>query len=276
MASAVSAEFNVGDEMDKAPAFSKATLFIFLACFGGGLVFGYGVSTSMFQNEINTARTEDAKALRASFGEKITAFNEALPKIMAMSDTTVDFEGAAALAKLEFAASGNQLSNNRLLIGQVAIDNVTSYTTDSQMLAGMIAEHNRLTNTVDKEELEQLMADSKVADNDFFGVVFDYKHALKSGGEEGYLPKEGQVVIGRGPAEDQPGKFKVEYPATGSEAIIDMIAYIPIGKNQIIKSGGQTALTRYQWRVRQIKFQADKISKYTESVLTSLDAVAAE
>jgi len=263
-------------EMDRAPAFSKAVIIIFALCFIGGLVFGYAASTSMFQNEINSARVSDATGLKETFSKKIAAFNEALPKIMALNDTTVDFAAAEALTKSDFVVGGNLLANNRILIGQVAIDQITSYTTDSQLLGAMLLEHNRLTNTVDKEELEQLKEDNKILEADFFGVIFDYKHALKSGGDEGYLPKEGTLVISRGPVEGEPGKLKVEYPGSGNEGTVDMVGYIPIGKSQILKSGGANATTRYQWRVRQIKFQADKISKYSENVITALDAVIAE
>ncbi len=263
-------------EMDRAPAFSKAVIIIFALCFVGGLVFGYAGSTSMFQNEIDAARVSDAQGLKDTFSKKIAAFNEILPKIMALKETSVDFATAEELTKSDFMAGGSLLANNRLLIGQVAIDQITSYTTDSQLLGAMLLEHNRLTNTVDKEELEQLKEDNKILEADFFGVVFDYKHALKSGGDEGYLPKEGTLVISRGPVEGEPGKLKVEYPSSGNEGTVDMVGYIPIGKSQILKSGGANANTRYQWRVRQIKFQADKIAKYSENVITALDAVIAE
>ncbi len=263
-------------EMDRAPAFSKGVIVIFAICLVFGAVIGYAVSTTVFQNEINSARIADATGLKETFSKKIAAFNEELPKIMALKDTTVDFAAAESLTKSDFVVGGNLLANNRLLIGQVAIDQITSYTTDSQLLGAMLMEHNRLTNTVDKEELEKLKEDNKILEADFFGVVFDYKHALKSGGDEGYLPKEGTLVISRGPAEDEPGKLKVEYPGSGNEGTVEMVGYIPIGKTQILKSGGANATTRYQWRVRQIKFQADKISKYSENVIASLDAVIAE
>lgn len=261
--------------MDTAPAFSKGMLVIFVACFVGGLVFGYAASNTMFQREISQARVADATELRESFGKKISAFNEALTKIMALNEMNVDFSAAEALSKIEFATGGNELAKNRLLLGQVAIDNVTSYTIDSKLLAAMLAEHNRLTNTVDKEELDQIAAENKILENDWFGVVFDYKHALQNGGAVDYTPKEGTLIIFQGKNEET-GKAKIEYPTTGNQAEVDMAGLIPIGKSQIVKSGGQNALTRYQWRVRQIKFQADKISKYTDAVLASLDAVAAE
>jgi hypothetical protein len=263
-------------EMDRTPAFSKGVVVIFAICLAVGVVVGYAVSTTVFQNEISSARVSDAQGLKETFSKKIAAFNEALPQIMALKDTSVDFAAAEALTKSDFVVGGNLLANNRILIGQVAIDQITSYTTDSQLLGAMLLEHHRLTNTVDKEELDQLKEENKILEADYFGVVFDYKHALKSGGDEGYLPKEGTLVISRGPVEEEPGKLKVEYPGSGNEGTIEMVGYIPIGKSQILKSGGANATTRYQWRVRQIKFQADKISKYSENVITALDAVIAE
>lgn len=264
-------DLSVGNDMDAAPVFSKGVIGLFAACLIAGLVFGYGLSTTMYTNEIDSARTADAERILGAVKPKVDAFREALPKITAISETSADFEAVKTIGT-DFVLDGNPLGAPRLLIGQSAIDSVTSYVVESQLLHAMLKEHDRITNTVDKEELEKLAEDNKILENDFFGVTFDYVYALKNGGSENYVPKEGQFVIGRGPAEDIT-KFKVEYPGTGRVDEVPLQAYIPIGKQQIVRSSGQNALTRYQWRVRQIKFQAVKMEKSLDAVASSLQTV---
>lgn len=264
-------DLSVGNDMDAAPVFTKGVIGLFGACLVAGLVFGYGLSTTMYTNEIDSARTADAERILGAVKPKVDAFREALPKMMAISETSADFEAVKNIGT-DFVLDGNPLGAPRLLIGQPAIDSVTSYVVESQLLHAMLKEHDRITTTVDKEELEKLAEDNKILENDFFGVTFDYVYALKNGGSENYVPKEGQFVIGRGPAEDVT-KFKVEYPGTGRVDEVPLQAYIPIGKQQIVRSSGQNALTRYQWRVRQIKFQAAKMEKTLDGVSTSLQSV---
>jgi hypothetical protein len=267
----LSADISIGNDIDAAPVFSKGTLVLFAICLVVGSVFGYAASTTMYTNEINSARSDDAQKILDVVKPKVDAFREAIPKIAALSETAPDFEATKAIGT-EFALDGSPLGGPRVLIGQAAIDSVMTYAIESQMLAAMLKEHERLTNA-DREEIEQLAKDNEILENQFFGVTFDYVHALKNGGEANYVPKEGRLVIGRGPVEGDPSKVKIELPGSGQESEVAIQGYIPIGKQQIMRSAGQNALTRYQSRVRQIKFQSQKIEKALEGVTASLQAV---
>lgn len=267
----LSADISIGNDIDAAPVFSKGTLVLFAICLVVGSVFGYAASTTMYTNEINSARSADAQKILDVVKPKVEAFREAIPKIAALSETAPDFEATKAIGT-EFALDGSPLGGPRVLIGQAAIDSVMTYAIESQMLAAMLKEHERLTNA-DREEIEQLAKDNEILENQFFGVTFDYVHALKNGGEANYVPKEGRLVIGRGPVEGDSSKIKIELPGSGQESEVAIQGYIPIGKQQIMRSAGQNALTRYQSRVRQIKFQSQKIEKALEGVTASLQAV---
>lgn len=231
----------------------------------------------MFQNQIDEARSTDAMKLAEAVEPRVNTFlTEVHPAIQKLSETSVDFEAADALAKKEFSVTGNVFSNNRLLLGPVAIDNVTSYAVDTTLLKTMLNEHARMTTKVDREELEQLEKDNKVLENEYFGVVFDYKYILSRGGDENYTPKPGQLVVAKGQpeGEDGKGKVNVEFLGTAQPRAVELQGFIPLSKAQILKSGGGNAMTRYQKRARQIKFQSSKIAKYAEGVPVSLKKVA--
>jgi len=267
----MSADIAIGNDIDAAPVFSKGVIGLFGVCLVIGLVFGWAFSTSIYTNRMDTARSADAETLLKVVAPKIQSFRDAMPKIGSMSETAPDFEAVKSLGT-DFVLDGNPLGGGRLLIGQAAIDGVTSYAIETQLFLAMLREHDRLTKA-DKEELEQLAQDNKILENDFFGVTFDYVHALKFGGDANYVPKEGRLVVSRGAAEEDPTKIKVETPGTGQVTEVAIQAYIPIGKSQIVRSAGQNALTRYQARIRQIKFQATKIEKSLDSVTSALQAV---
>jgi len=137
----------------------------------------------------------------------------------------------------------------------------------------MLKQHDRLTNKVDKEELEKLMKDNKVLNESGFGVLFDFKYTLNNGGNDNYRPKMGTLVAFK-KMDEKSHEVEVEFLGSGEKGKVPVQGFIPIDKGQILKTGGQNALQRYQQRVRRLKFQAKKIAKYRDGFMAPIDKVA--
>lgn len=268
------ASVEIDDEGFNSSTFSAPILGLLAVCLVIGVVFGYAGSQTMYSNQVESARTADATALLEAFEPRIATFKEVDERIQNLKETEVDFETATSIANQDFAAQGNVLSNNRLLLGPVVIDNVTSYSADTSLLLAMLKEHERITTQVDREELEQLQQDNEVLENDHFGVIFDYRYVLQRGGDENFVPKPGQLVVNKGMSEEEEGKVSVEFLGSGRASDVELQGFVPLSKAQILRSGGGNAMTRYESRVRQLKFQSGKIEKYADNVLISLKNVA--
>lgn len=235
-----------------------------------GLVFGYAASQAMFTNQLDNKRIDDATAVHKAVKEKVTLFDEVKDDIFKLNPNKPDFEAVKKLAEVEIELGGVSLGD-ATLFDPVAIDNITSYAADSQALRKALRDHNRLTQK-DKAEIDELMKENEVLEkNNYFGVRFDYRHALKNGGDENYIPRPGRLVISHGADKEEKGKVKVEDPASGKEASVEIQGFIPIDKSQILKSSGGNALTRYGYRVKELKFRTEKLAKQTETTVTSLE-----
>ncbi|MFU8807060.1 MAG: hypothetical protein ACNA8W_24850, partial [Bradymonadaceae bacterium] len=178
----------------KESLFSGPILVVLGAVLVGGLLFGWLFATSSHHRQIDNARTADAQKIHEGLKPVVGNFQEGATAINALNPAQVNFEAAEALSKLNFAVSGQILGGNRILLGPEIIDSVTSYITDSAMLSAMLAEHNRLTNVVDKEEIQALLDGNEALEGSHWAALFDFRHALRHGGDENYMPRLGRLV----------------------------------------------------------------------------------
>lgn len=254
--------------------FSGPVLTILGAMLVLGLLFGWLFATSSHHRQIDNARTADAMRVRDNLKPMIEQFQEAASTINGLNHAQVDFEAAQALAQKNFAASGQILGGNRLLLGGEIIDSVTSYITDSAMLSAQLAEHNRLTNVVDKDEITQLLADNEALEGSSFAALFDFRHALSQGGEANYRPRVGRLVTLTEVNPDEEGKVEITYLNSTRTEQVDIRGLIPIQRGTILATAGDNALQRYEKRVRSIKQLSDKISAYAPLLQEQLNQLA--
>ncbi len=257
-------------DFDTGPALPGRVIALGVIALLIGLVFGYAASQAMFTNQLDSKRIDDAQAVHKAVKEKVAVFDGIKDDIFKLNPNQPDFEQVKKLAAAEIELGGVSIGDTTLF-DPVAIDNITSYAADSQALRRALRDHDRLTRK-DKEEIEELMKENAVLEkNNYFGVQFDYRYALKNGGDENYIPRPGRLVISHGADKEEKGKVKVEDPASGKEATIEIQGFIPIDKSQILKSSGGNALTRYGYRVKELKFRTEKLAKQTETTVTSLE-----
>jgi hypothetical protein len=254
--------------------FSGPVLTILGAMLVLGLLFGWLFATSSHHRQIDNARTADAMKIRDGLVPMIADFKEAASTINSLDPATVNFEAAETLGSRNFAASGQILNGNRLLLGGEIIDSLTSYITDSAMLSAQLAEHNRLTNVVDKEEITQLLADNEALEGSSFAALFDFRHALSQGGDANYRPRLGRLVTLTEVNPDEEGKVEVTYLNSTRTEQVDIRGLIPIQRGIILAMAGDNVLQRYERRVRNIKALSDKIGAYTPRMQELLDELA--
>lgn len=254
--------------------FSGPVLTVLGAMLVLGLLFGWLFATSSHHRQVDNARTADAMRIRDGLKPMIGEYQEAASMINGLNPAQVDFEAAETLAQKKFAANGQILGGNRLLLGGEITDSVTSYITDSAMLTAQIAEHNRLTNVVDKDEINQLLADNEVLEGSSFAALFDFRHALSQGGEPGYRPRLGRLVTLSEVNPDEEGKVEVTYLNSTRTEQVDIRGLIPIQRGTILATAGDNALQRYEKRVRSIKQLSEKISGYTPQLQELLNQLA--
>lgn len=257
--------------MDSGRAFSPAVLGLAVVAFLIGVALMWATMSSVNANKLVTMQEEDAAALKAAVTPKVQNFTELHDKIMALNETQPNPEAAEALAATDFAVPGAVLATVRVPLSGGVTDTVSQYAADTQMLKSLLDEHRRLTTKVDKEELEQLLSgEEAIKNNPAFGVLFDVKDVVKNADKDGYEPKAGTLVGVRG-LDEKEKKYDVEYLGSGNLGKVEPSNLILLEKSQILKSGGQNALTRYTQRVRMLKYHADRINKYAPHLVTQLD-----
>jgi hypothetical protein len=259
--------------LEKGRTFSTPVVVLGLVVAFIGGVFGWIAATSRVERNLDSIRTADAQKIRTVLQEKTVQFKTAAGLIAEMSATDADFEATGKLAEVEFDLKGNILGGDKLLVGAAVIDNVMTYSSDSALLRVMIKEHYRMTNQVDKEELTASKEQNKLLENDHFGVVFDYEDALRRGGDAGYEPKRGRLVVLKEFLKEEK-KVRYELPGTTGDRLAAIQGIIPLAKREIVKTGGSSALDRYRKRVDNIKFQTRVIATYVDGLVTPVNVIA--
>jgi hypothetical protein len=254
--------------------FSGPVITVLVATLIAGLLFGMLFSTSSHHRQVDNARTADAQKIRDGLKPLIGELQETSKAIAALDPAKVDFEAAETLAKKNFAASGQILGGNRLLLGPEIIDSVTNYITDSAMLAALLVEHNRMTNIVDKDEIEKILAGNEALEDSQFAALFDFMHALRHGGDEQYQPRVGRLVTLTNLRPNEDGKVTVGYLNSNRTEDVDLRGLIPLRRETILATAGDNALTRYDRRVRNIKALSEKIDGYSPRILELLNELA--
>ncbi len=239
-----------------------------------GAAFMWAIMSSWNANQLLEIQQNDAIKLRDAARPKIAAFTELAEKIAKMPTVSPDFDAADALTTADFAISGAVLSNVTIPLPGTTTDSVSTYAADSAQLKQMLADHKRYTNGVDRDELTKLMEDNKaVEENAGFGIVINPQAIADKWDKDDYRPQMG-TLVGFKKVIEESKKVEIAILPAGDIRQVPLNEFIPIDKAQILKAGGQNAMQRYAYRVKNIKFQANKISQYTESLLTSLDIAA--
>lgn len=271
-------DLNVSDMGDITPPgsrlFSGPVLIVIVGALALGLLFGYFSAVGSQHRQVYNARTADAKEIRDGLRPRVEKAIEVVTKIEALHPTQVDFEAAEALGDIDFAASGNLLSNNRILLGTELVNLVTNYMADSTMLQTMLAQHKKAT-ADDRKELETLLAENAaLVEATTFAVVFDYRDMIRRGGDANYQPKHGSLVTIQSLERDEEGKIEFHYLNSDRTDKSEMQGFIPLAKGDIIKSGGDNALQRYEKRVRDLKIQATILNNYVRGIDSKLSELA--
>jgi hypothetical protein len=240
---------------------------------GVGIMFGWIAANSMQNRDVYNARSKDAARIHEALEAKLANLDEAKKLAKTMQPTEPNPELNEKLAALELAPEGNLLGGNRLLLGPEVIDSVTNYTADARLLERMLDDHERLTKA-DKKELEALVEGNEVVKKDQFAVLFDYDHLAKKSGSEDYMPRKGQLVTVPSLEKDEDGKIEVELLNSDRTIKTPIQGLLPLDKGQLMKSGGETALNRYQMRVARINRQILAFDQYRKGMMTKLESLA--
>lgn len=264
-----------GQDIDKVQVFSPKMFVLFAICGVVGIVFGVAFMSGQNANALLEIRKNDAKSLAKTATPKIAEFDSVVEDVKKLDPNIPDPDLAKKLAETDFALPGSVLSTVTIPLPGSATDLVAQYTADTTHLKTLLDHHARMTTKVDSEELEQLAENNKALEgNKAFGILFDAEHVRKNSESEKYVPKEGRLV-GVKDFDKEKNVFQVEFLGSGNEGEVPPEKFIPISVTQILKSGGQNALSRHQKRVRNIQYYTKKIDDYTGNIVDALDAAAA-
>lgn len=268
------ADVGAAKGLESGKTFSPPVIGAMAACFVIGIALMWAAMSSANANALVAMQEEDAVNIRDAVKPKLDNFQELNEKILQMDATTPNPELAAELAKADFVVPGAILSTVRVPLPGSVTDSVAGYAADSYMLKSLLEEHDRLTNKADKEELDEILKGNEaIQNNKAFAVVFDPQDVIKNSGSEDYQPKRGQLV-GIRDFKEESKKYEIEILGAGRLGEVEPQKIIPIETSQILKSGGQNALSRYQYRVRNLKYHATKIANYVPNLRDSLESAA--
>jgi archaellum component FlaF (FlaF/FlaG flagellin family) len=280
---APAADITLDDEDLKAAGgstFSPAVVILMVVLLGVGILFGWMAANSMQNRDIYNARSEDAARIHGALEAKVAELDKAKELVGKVSKLEPNYETNEEflainkqLAELEIAPSGNLLGGNRLLLGPEVIDAVTNYTADARILERMLKEHQQLT-VNDKEQLKELVEGNEVVKKDQFAVLFDYDHLAQKSGSEDYMPRPGKLVTVPSLEKDEDGKIEVDLLNSDRSVKTPIQGLLPLGKGDIMKSGGENALNRYQARLAKIERQTKQFEQYRKGMMTKLEALA--
>ncbi|MFU8806784.1 MAG: hypothetical protein ACNA8W_23460, partial [Bradymonadaceae bacterium] len=127
---------------------------------------------------------------------------------------------------------------------------------------------------VDKEELTQLLEGNDILENSRFAALFDFRHALSQGGDDGYVPRMGRLVTVSDVTPNENKEVEVVYLNSTRTDQVEIQGLIPLQRGNVLATAGDTALQRYERRVKEIKTLTAKMNEYTPRMLDQLDELA--
>ena len=239
-----------------------------------GSVFGYAAATTLNNRQLVEMRKNDAIAVRKKLKGKVAAFKEANTLIQSLNGKNVDYAAAAKLKGIDFKVGASVFASNRLLLGGEAITKITQFTTDSIALSSLVKDHDRATNKLDIEEIKKLIEKNKILSQQL-GVVYDYTRAAKNVDKEGFFNKPGQLAKFVRKSKEDKNKIVIKViGGAGEESEVDSRQFIRIRGKDVLRVNGKNALSRYEFRVRNLKYKAGKIAKYVDSIDVALSKIS--
>lgn len=247
---------------------------LFAICAVVGIVFGVAFMSGQNASALLEMQTEDAQKLQEAVKPKVDEFQTVVEKISKMNSNTPDATLANELAEYDFVVPGAILASVRIPLPAGATDTVSQFAADTQHLKTLIDDHKRLTTKVDAEEIQAILENNKaLQDNRAFAVMYDVDDVRKNSEGEKYQPKPGRLV-GVKDYNQEKNVYEIEFLGAGRTGEVTPEKIVPIETSQILKTGGQNAMQRYSWRVRNLKYYANKINGYVDSMQNSLATAA--
>ncbi len=237
-----------------------------------GAVFGYSAASVMNNRQLVDMRKADAAAVQTKMKERVASFKKAHAIIKGLSGNKVEYDLAKQLNEIDFQANVGVFASNRLLLGGEAITKITQFTTDSASLAALIKDHDRSTNKVDTEEIKKLLEKNTVLKQQL-GVIYDYRKAAKNVDKEGYLSKAGQLAQYIKKSKENKNKVIVKVIGGSEEVEIDSRQFIRVRGKDVLRVNGKNALSRYEFRIKNLQYKAATIAKYVDSIDLALGKI---
>lgn len=272
-----------GDELDAVgqSIFSpKIISFTVIAAIVAGII-GMLAGQTMKTRELVEAQRDDAARIHEALAPLVDKFKKVRSKLNELDLEKANFEAAKTLAEYDLAPESNLLGGDRLLLGKKAIDFITAYVTEARMLENLLDRHDQFTNEVDKNQLQQLMEDEKIAGDDQYAVLFDYRYVASKSGRDDYIPKSGALVKippkyvdeDKKLTPNDEGKVLARRLASAEERMIPVRSLIPVPKQNLVRTGGPNALQRYQERIGHMRRHTKKMSEYVDQMLGRLQKI---
>lgn len=238
-----------------------------------GAAFSWAGMSAVNANQLIEIRQNDAKKLRDAVKPKVANFEETNAKIAKLSGLAPDLDLAKDIADDDFVVPGSVLASVTIPLEGMATDNVANYAADTTALKQMLNDHVRYT-SADAEELQKISDENKaVQENAGFGVVVDPKKIAENFDKEGFVHERGRLV-GFKKFLEKEGKVEITILPAGDVRQVEVNQFVPIEAAEILKAGGQNALQRHKMRIANIKFKANQIEKYRDSLVDSLEMAA--
>ncbi|MEL6179817.1 MAG: hypothetical protein AAFS10_12735 [Myxococcota bacterium] len=241
----------------------------------GGL--GYMFGGVQIQRNLYNIKSRDAARVLAVVQEKVEALNAVKAAIAKHDGKKPDPELLKRLTRDDYLLDPNAIVVKNLLLGPTITNDLLSLTSDTKLLYSMSRNHAAMVNNVDKKELQDLQKDSKLLESYGFAVMFDASTYVKSLDSKDFRPAQGNMVVfdKQDPItkEDKEKYLKVRRPSSGNEFELPMKSMILVPREEMIRSTGPNALSRYQLRHRKIEEQLKKMA-YADALVEKLDELA--
>lgn len=270
----------IDESVVQTSAFSPKFIGVILGAAILGLGFGYFIKTSSYSRMQYTGQKEAAIRVRDGLRPKIEAAQNVAAQINKLDPTKPQPELAEQLAKADFVPAGGTLAGNASLLGGSNVYNVNQFMAQALVMQQLLKEHHRMTNTVDKEELQQLLENNELLQgNKQFAVAYDYRgllsHLQSKAEDKQYAPRPGQLVILKPGAEVmEDGNIEVIRPSDNKTEQAAVKGLIPLNVTELVKTGGQNALQRYDQRVRNLKVFSRELEKSAHGLLDGINPLA--
>lgn len=270
---------DIDESVAERPVFSPAVFGIIGGALVVGLAFGFMMSTSSNARSLYDNQTEGARMVRDKLKPAVAEAEKGAKAVTALNPNTPEFDKVSALAKIKIAPDPGLLAAGSQWIGGGNVYNITSFASKAAMLQEMIKRHDYLTNQVDKEELEKLVEGNELLKGDKnFAVIYNHKqlldHLKNKRDDKAFKPANGSLVLIDKFEVDDEGNVPYARINSKNEGAWPVRGVIPLKIDDILKTGGETALTRYKRRVGVLQFYAKDLLKSSGGIVDELDKLA--